>query len=58
MADVELALGPPEAKDENLWHYTDARSSYRTDSSYVPATIGIGFGKDGLVEMVLKGPVP
>lgn len=57
-AKVEEALGPPDSKDERLWHYSNARRSYRSGTSYVPASIGVGFNDSGHVELVLKGPVP
>ncbi len=58
MSKVEAALGQPHAKDERLWHYRNARRSYRTNASLVPASIGIGFNDSGLVDMVLRGPIP
>lgn len=58
MSEVEAALGQPDSKEERLWYYSNARDSYRTESSIVPASISIGFDESGLVQMVLKGPVP
>lgn len=57
-ANVEEALGPPDSKDERLWHYRNTRRSYQSGESFVPASIGVGFTESGQVEMVLKGPVP
>ena len=57
MSQVEEALGAPDSKDADLWHYSNARRSYRTDSSFVPASVGVGFDDSGKVELVMKGPV-
>ncbi len=58
MDKVEANLGLPDTREGSLWHYDNARRSYQTGESYVPASIGIGFNDSGQVVMVLKGPVP
>jgi outer membrane protein assembly factor BamE (lipoprotein component of BamABCDE complex) len=58
MKEVEAALGTPDSKEERLWYYSNARKSYRTGSTYVPAAISVMFDESGLFESALRGPAP
>ena len=56
--EVIEALGAPDHEDGQMWHYRNARHSYRTANSVVPSQVGVGFDEEGVVELVLKGPAP
>lgn len=56
--EVEAALGTPDSKEERLWYYSNARKSYKTGSTYVPAAISVMFDESGLFESALTGPAP